>query len=72
MSETVTVTINGRRFAVFPDIALSYRDVVDLVRMSGQPTVTVFRGAAGKVLTPSEAVMPQAGLVFNVVHTQYA
>lgn len=69
---SVTVTVNGRSFAVLARTPLSYRDVVDLARVDGSPSVTLRGQGYSRTMPPGASLTPVEGLIFNVVHTDLA
>ena len=72
-SNTIVVTINGEKFSVDGGSLLSFRDVADLAKVSGVPSMTVrVKGGDGRIVHPGESVNPADGMVFNVYDTSNA
>lgn len=64
------IRINGQEHHIHgggPD--LTYADVVNLARMTGQPSVTWSAGQQGGILSPDQSVRLVQDMVFNAAHT---
>jgi hypothetical protein len=73
MGAAPVIIVNGRKVAVVPNHAVSYRDIADLADCPGMPSMTCKQeGREGRIIHPGESVIPIDGMIFNVYDTSNA
>lgn len=73
------ITVNGKLFAVQSHLPLTFRDVADLAQIPGLPSMTLRMRRKrdqptpeGRIIHPSDALLPIEGMIFNVCDTSHA
>lgn len=66
----ITIVVNGVTRSVRQGHSLTYRQIVELSDLGGEPSVTWYDGSfAAGTLTPGDSITPTPGTRFTIAHT---
>lgn len=73
------IRVNGKLYAVQPHLNLTFREIADLAKIPGTPSMTLRQRKLrdqpqpeGRILHPGDTLLPLDGMIFNVCDTSNA